>query len=442
MQGFVSAVVAPEPAEVTVISSLTLMRNALMLAVLAVPGSALAETAFNPLGDGSGTNNADLLRDPTTGCENCQTFLPHEWDAPPFKLDWSVSLRGAYVQTNTASRFEALLVPTVAFRHDFLRGTYSFDASTELSRSSVEDFRVNSLRLGTAGEFRPTEALTLKGAANLAVTTPSAASSGYPTGTLGASQQITGDVAGSASYDFGLLTTTLRGDAARSVYGPTRLVSGGQVDNSANDNWRGGAGLRIGYKVTPILTAFVDGGVGIQTYDKIAPAYGVRLDATDTTLRGGLSTKWSEVLEAEASIGLGWRHFTYGVAPDLTTALYDASLTFRPDETLTMRGALSTKVGAPGPNASGVARVDYALTGTVDYQINPWVKLRGSAGYSYAVLTGTTGSEAAYTAGAGADYLLNEHMSLTGDYGYALTLPSGGTASEEHRVTVGATLKR
>lgn len=442
MQGFVSAVVAPEPVAVTAMPSLTLMRSAVLLAVLAVPGGALAQDAFNPLGDGSGTNNADLLRDPTTGCENCQTFLPHEWDAPPFMLDWSVSLRGAYVQTNGASRFEALLVPTVAFRHDFLRGTYGFDASAELSRSSVEDFRVNSLRLGTSGEFRPTEALTLNGAGNFTVTTPSAATSGYPAGTLGASQQFTGDVSGSATNDFGLLTTTLRGDAARSVYGPTRLGGGGQIDNSANDNWRGGAGLRVGYKVTPILTAFVDGGVGIQTYDKIAPAYGVRLDATDTTLRGGLSTKWSDVLEAEASVGLGWRHFTYGVAADLTTTLYDASLTFRPDETLTMRGGLSTKVGAPGPNASGAARVDYALTGRVDYQINPWVKLRGSAGYSYAVFTGTTGSEAAYTAGAGADYLLNEHMSLTGDYGYALTLPSGGTSSEEHRVTVGATLKR
>ena len=39
------------------------------LALTLACGSALAED-FNPLGDGSGTNNADLLRDPTTGCEN------------------------------------------------------------------------------------------------------------------------------------------------------------------------------------------------------------------------------------------------------------------------------------------------------------------------------------------------------------------------------------
>lgn len=426
----------------TSITRLSLFRTALLLAVFTVPGSALAGGAFNPLGDGSDTNNADLLRDPTTGCENCQTFQPHEWDAPPFKLDWSLSLRGAYVHTNTGDRYEAIVAPTVSFKHDFLRGSYSFDGAAEVSRSSVEDYRINSLRLGTAGAFTVNEALSVTGSANLALTTPSASSSGYPTGTVSAAQQLTGSVAGTATYDFGHLTATVRGNAARTTYGPTTLANGNKVDNSASDNWQAGTGLRIGYKVTPILTAFIDGGVGVQLYDNMAPGYGVRLDATDTTLKGGLSARWSEVLSGEVSAGIGLRHFNYGAAPDFTSSLYDASLTFRPDETLTMRGALSTTVGEPGPNTTAAAKVTYAAKGDIEYQVNPWVKLRSSALYSYAVFSNTAATETGYGVGAGADYLINEHLSLTGDYSYAVTLPSSGSADEEHRVTMGMTLKR
>ena len=73
------------------------------------------------------------------------------------------------------------------------------------------------------------------------------------------------------------------------------------------------------------------------------------LDAADYAIRGGLAAKWSEVLEAEASVGVGYRHFTFGAADDIVSQLYDASITFRPDETVTLRGALATTVGAPGP---------------------------------------------------------------------------------------------
>lgn len=412
------------------------------LALLLAAGTVFGQE-FNPLGDGSGTNNADLLRDPTTGCENCDTFAPHEWDAPPFKLDWSLSLRGAYVRDDGGDHFEALAVPSVAFRHDFLRGTYSLNGTAELSRSTEEtDYRINALRLGTAAEYQVNTDLTLSGAASLALVTPSPSSTGYPAGTLGASQQITGDVSASAAYDFGLLTTTLRGSIARSVYGPTTLADNSQVDNSANNNWKFGGGLRVGYKVTPLLTAFVDGSAGYQLYDTIAPSYGVRLDATDYAVRGGLASKWSEVLEAEASVGVGLRQFTFGAADDIVSQLYDASITFRPDETVTLRGALATTIGAPGANASGAARIEYAATGDVAYRVNPWVTLRANAGYRYAIFSDSTATETGYGLGAGADYLLNENLSLSGDYSFASTNAPPSPADEEHRVTLGVTLKR
>ena len=157
------------------------------LAVALASGTALAQE-FNPLGDGSGTNNPDLLRDPTPGCENCETFAPHEWDAPPYDLDWSLSLRGAYVRDKAGDHFEALAVPTVRLTHDFLRGTYGFTGTAELSKSTEEDYRINSIRLGTSGSYQVNDALALDGAANFALTTPSSSATGYPSDTVSASQ--------------------------------------------------------------------------------------------------------------------------------------------------------------------------------------------------------------------------------------------------------------
>lgn len=412
-----------------------------LVAALFCVGTASAQP-LRIAGDGSGSNNPDLLLAPSTNCQHCLATAPHEWDAPPFTLDWSLGLRGSYVQSNGVGSFEALAVPSVSLRHDLLRGSYGFDATAELSRDSDADFRVNSLRIGAAGEFAVSQPLTLSGSAAFELTQPGADTSGYPSDTASASQEMTGTLSGSAAYDFGPVTATLGLSGARSVYGPTTLVDNSTIDNSANDNWRAGTDLRLGYKVTPLLTAFVEGGAAVQLYDIASPDYGLRLDAIDYAVKAGLAAEWGEVLSAEASVGLGLRQFSQVPVEDIVSTLYDATITFRPDETLTLRGGLATSIDAPGPNASAAAKVDYAATASAEYQLNPWLRLRASAGTSYALYSDSSETETGYELGAGADYLLNETMSLAGDYAYSLTSPSSGSADEDHRVTLGVTLRR
>src|SRR5690606_26909765 len=107
---FVTRISAPEPCPVSrPARRLEAAIGSLLLAALLAP-AALAED-FNTLGDGSGTNNADLLRDPTTGCENCTIAPPAEWNAPPFDLDWSLALRGAYVHTPGGDYIEGVAAP-------------------------------------------------------------------------------------------------------------------------------------------------------------------------------------------------------------------------------------------------------------------------------------------------------------------------------------------
>ncbi|HHY48205.1 MAG TPA: hypothetical protein GYA10_00425, partial [Alphaproteobacteria bacterium] len=144
---------------------------ALLAMGLAAPAMA---GQFNPLGDGSDYNNADLLRDPTTGCENCAPNPPHEWDDPWFDLDWSLALRGSYVHTTSTDYFEAIASPSVSLSHEMLRGGYSFSASAEVTRSTLEDVRLQAGRVGFEGNYRLDAATAANGAFAFAVTQDSA----------------------------------------------------------------------------------------------------------------------------------------------------------------------------------------------------------------------------------------------------------------------------
>lgn len=409
---------------------------------LAATGSfALAED-FNPLGDGSETNNPDHFRDTTTGCENCTARPPHEWNEPPFDIEWSLALRGAYVQGSTGSYFEAQAVPSVSFERQTLRGTYAFSASSEIVRTTFDGPRLAAIRGSFSGEHQFDAVTAIDGSLEFSATQESARAPGTSPTIATQPLVLVGDGALSASREFGQFVVTARANGGRTEYGPTTLVDATTVDNSAQSNWRAGGGLRLGYRVTPVLTAFVDGSIGHQWYDAASPTYLVKLDATDYEARTGLSAAWGDVIEAEASIGYGVRTFSAAALGQTAALLYDASITFRPDETVEAKGAISTTFDAPGAGGSGTSRVEYAATGDIAYTVNPWLVLRTSAGASYAEFVGTPDSETELTAGAGADYRLNELATATADYGYTHTESTAGSPEDEHRVTLGVTISR
>jgi hypothetical protein len=410
------------------------------LAAAGVLVSLLPATAgdFHASGDGSGTNNPDLING--GGCENCTYAVPPQEPAAPFfEADWSLSLRGAYVIDDDGAHFEALAVPRVTLRHDTMRGGYSLEAEAELVKSSLEEHRLSALRLRLEGEHALDAVTGLSGELELELTQESA---GTPGGTAAEPVVMSGTAGVAAERRFGRFAVGVRGAAGRTVYGPTRLSDGSEEDNSAQNNWTVEGGLRLGYEVTPLLTAFIDGSVGYQRYDEPSPTYMVTLDAADYELRAGLAANWHEILEAEASVGVGLRRFAEPALGEVTTTLYDASLTYRPDETVTLTAALSTNVGAPAPESGGTARVEYEATGSASYQVNPWLRLRASAGWEHAQLVGIAGSESGYSLGSGLDYQLNEHTLLTADYDFSHEQTDTTEGEDEHRVTLGVTLSR
>lgn len=415
-----------------------------LLAALAWCGGAPALAGEpNAAGEGSETGNADLPGYPKGGCENCAPDrAPHEWDAPYFDLDWSLALRGAYVRDAGGEHFEALVVPGVTLRHATMRGGYDLSLSGELARSSLGQTRIAALRASAAAEYRLDAVTALSGNLDLSLTQDSPSAPGLAGNVAIAPLVGSAAAAAKVTRTLGFFEVGLRGSASRTVYGPTTRVDASVVDNSEQNNWKAGAGLRLGYAATPVLTAFVDGSAGYQFYDLPSPVYLEKLDAADYAVRAGLSAQWTTVLEAEASIGLGLRQFASPRFAEIVSTLYDARLTFRPDETVTIGGTFTTSIGEPGPSSGGLARVEYAAAADASYRLNSWLRLRASAGWRHALPVGTANTETGYNAGIGLDYLLNEVATLTADYAYGWAQTAPNPAEERHQVTLGVTLSR
>lgn len=390
----------------------------------------------------SDLEDAVLLHEPGTDCLTCTTTPFPETDAPLADADWRLGLRGSYVEATGGSYGEAVLVPGVTLRRQTLRGGFGLEAEAEISRSTLEAPRVGAARLTLDGAYRLDRTTEIEGALDFTMSQDSARAPGTPASVASQPVVLSGGGEVEASREFGRLELGGRLQASRTSYGPTTLVDSSTVDNAHQSNWAAGGGLRLGYRVTPILTAFVDGSAGGQWYDAVSPTYLVRLDAADYAARAGLAGKWGERLEAEASIGYGLRRFVDPALGEAGSVLYDASLTYRPDETIEARAALATTFGAPGAGNPGTARLEHAATADIAYVVNPWLRLRGSAGWSRAEFIGTPDGQTVYRAGAGADYRINQFATATLDYGFTHRDATTSPPENEHRVTLGVTLSR
>lgn len=410
-----------------------------MLALLAVPAAA---AEFNPLGDGSGFDNADLVRDPTTGCENCAGAAPHEWGAPPFDLDWSLALRGAVIEDGSGTRFQAIALPSVSLTHRTLRGGYSLGADAEIDYNVGGSARVGSLGVEGSADYQLDAVTTagLKGSLGLSQDDPDGP--GYAPNVAAAPLVVEGQGEASLTRDFGTFLAALRANAGRSVHGDTLYDDNSTSSNAFQNLSNAGAGGRLGLRLGPVLTGFIDTEAAWEGYDEVSPSLLVRLDNFTYAARSGLTAKFGEVIQLEGSLGLGYRDFADGTLSDFSAVLYDARAVFRPDETLALTGTFTTTISTPGTTSGATAKIAYAASGEASYQVNPWLRLRGSATWSEAHFAGIASDEYKWGFGTGADYLLNEHMDLTADYTFARTQTTPDPAEDEQRLTLGLTFRR
>lgn len=415
--------------------------TALTALLLAAPALAASDHA---LGDGSGVDNERLLPDvyPIDPVLTDGRGLAEPYD-PFFDVDWSVALRGSYTKATGGERFDVRLVPSVGFEHIGTRSAINLDASAELTRPSEGgNITLGALRLGLQGGYALDSVTRVTASGNLGLTQPSPGTLGLASTIANPAQTTNGAAELGITRQFGKFNVGLSGGAERNVYGATTLTNGSITNNSEQNFWSLDSALRVGFQATPIFEVFGVAGLGRDVFDLPSSVLLVRPDATDTTLKGGVTGRWNGILEATGSVGVGLRRFDETSLGEVVTQLYDAQVSFRPDPTWRLSAGFATQVAPPGPNAGGTARVNYTANAEIGYTVNSWLALRALANWNAAQFTASPDTETGYGFGAGADYMVNAHTAVTADYGFERADSSANGEQQAHRVTLGITLSR
>jgi hypothetical protein len=366
----------------------------------------------------------------------------HDDPNPPFDIDWSVGLRGGYTSDNRVGGLpDIVLAPEVIFVREGAFDRTELATGGAVALEGDGTLRLDDFHARAKSALRLDRVTTLEGRIDLSLTRASADDPSLPDDTSVAPQMATGTAEITASRQFGHFEVAARAKGQRFVEGETVLAGGGAIDNTGQNYWQGAAGLRVGYAVTPLLTVFADGLDGYQKFDIAAPGLGRFLDGRTMVLRAGIDWGRDELVSAEISAGRAYLDFTDAGLTDRAAWVFGASASFRPDPTLTLTAELDSSI-APSSTVAGDVDFNTSLGATARYLVNPWLTLRGSAGWNRADTLGTGDVATGYGAGVGIDYRSTRQLSWNADYLYAHTDPVGGDSRDSQRVTVGATVRR
>jgi len=370
---------------------------------------------------------------------------PDEPTHLPFDLDWSIGLKGTYTSSSTeGGSFSTVLTPSFSAIHDGRQADITINGDAEITRPWDDSgtVGVTALRLGVSGEAALDSTTQISGNAALELSQDLPSTPGLNPAILTPPQVLIGTLGAGVERSFGRFNLGLKGNLDRTIYGETLRSDTGWTDNSSQNVWQADMSLRAGVEITPIFGIFSEASLGRDIFDMPAPATNVRADATSTALRGGISGNWNGIWRASASVGIGHYNFDDPTLTDITTQLYDASLTYSPDPTISLTAALSTNVEPTGADRSGTARVVHTTSTNLAYEVNSWLRLRASADWALSRFEGTSETEHRSGVGAGADYVLNAHTAVSADYRYANRDNSVSGQADTHSVSLGVTVKR
>lgn len=410
-----------------------------MLAGSALAGTALAEPLVL---DDASLANARLEPGIYPSAPMPEGFaVPPEPDHPPIRLDWSVGLKGSYTASSNGDSFITVLKPAFTATHEGVRTDLNLNGSAELSRANDGSLGVRSGNLDLTATTLLDRDTTVTGTARLGLSQELPGTPGLNPQVIVPPMVVTGALGGGIERSFGRFNLKADGSLERTVYGPTTRRDTGVTDNGDQAVWEGDTRLRLGLQATPIIEVFGEAELGRDWFDR-ASTGGVRTDATSRALRAGLAGNWNGIWSASASVGVGQHDFDNAGLTDITTRLYDASLTYSPDETVEVTAGISTRVEPTGSDTTGTARVAQVATADLNYVVNSWLRLRASADWGYSQVEGSTETEQRRGIGAGADYKVNAHTALSADYGYVQRDNSVTGRFDGHTVSLGVTVKR
>ena len=357
-------------------------------------------------------------------------------------IDWSVGLRGSYAaNTLTGGKPALSLTPEASLTLGGESSTTTYAAGSELTVDGAGQARVADLHAGVTSSLRLGPTTTLAGAINGKLTQADPSDTSLPVNTLIAPLVLDGTAQGSVTQNMGKVDAKLTLDGRRLVTGPTTLDDLSTIDNADKSYWEGGATLRLGYELTPLLSAFVEGEASVQKFDAPDPTLLTYLDGRTYQLRTGLSFVQGSIISAEASIGRGWLDYIDGSLTDTQDWVYNGSVTVKPDETVSLTGGLQTTL-KPSTNTPGDTDVGYLLSGAASYNVNPWLTLRATGSWDRTITLGTGDHSWGLDAGVGLDYRSSRHIVWSADYAWSRDYAPPTPLNDTHTVSVGVRVNR
>jgi hypothetical protein len=368
--------------------------------------------------------------------------VPPEPGHPPFEIDWSIGLKGSYTSATTGDSFVTTLNPAFTATHEGVRTDLVIDGSAEIAKPwDGTEAAITGLAIGVESTTALDRDTNVSASADLQLTQDLPTLPRLDPLISAPPQVLSGSVGVGIDRQFGKFNVDVSGYLNRTLYGPTTRTDTGVTENTDQNVWEGDAALRLGFAVSPIIEVFGEASVSRDWFDTAA-AGSIKPDATGTALRAGISGEWNGILAASASFGVGHHDFDAAALGDVSTYLYDASVTFTPDDTLSLAASLSTSVEPVGADRNGSARVDHLAAADINYTVNSWLRLRATAEWGLSLTEGTDETEWSHGYGAGADYAVNKHTALSADYAYSHRDNNALGTLDAHTVSVGVTLQR
>ncbi len=355
--------------------------------------------------------------------------------------DWQIALRGSSTWDGRGQRYAIILSPEGSLAFQRARGELRLAAGLDLAYepggSIALDGANGTLAIDHAlqRDLLVRAAVTLDGAREQvnAVTSPA----GEQTGAL----SVLGNADLEIEKQFGRAAVALGGSLSRRYVGDTTLV-GGTLSSNADRSWTGfGLRARASYKLTPIISPYVEIMADRAYYDAVSAGTGVVSDNWSYQATAGLAGVWSTGMTAELYGGYGLVQYDSAA---LTSGGYfvlggSFSTPFARGGTLT--ASASTTVSPTDSVAGASTEVDYGAALDARYLVNDWLAVRAALGGSWTLYPGADRSEYGVSANAGFDWLLGPHTSLTSDYTFGAdwTPTTSGTS---HEVSIGMVVHR
>lgn len=361
---------------------------------------------------------------------------------PDVDADWSVTLRGSYQQGSSGDRLVGSVLPEGSVTRRTSRGEVVFGANAELIKEGEDAFRLSGGALEFDGNYAVNSKTSVSSSANLSFTQASPYALGTGTSIATAPVIISGSADAGIRRQTGVFDVELRGNIAREIYGTTQLATGVWSDNKDRNRLGLGFGGRLIQELSARISGFIDGSVERSIYDASSSALGAKRDGWTYAISGGFTGNWSDVVEVEISAGYGLRRFDSALLSSAPTALLDAELIYRPDDSVELSALFETNILTPEASSDVAVQIEYSASSSASYRINDQLGVRASLGASWTRFSGSSQIDRSYSAGVGADLDINAHTRLSADYNYSLSETTTSGTEESHEVALGVTFSR